>query len=325
MDMIQTLMNIVIPPVSLIILIFILPIYLAHKFVTWVLRFLYEENVRGKVVLITGASSGIGQHLAYEYARRGACLALCARRENLLCDVANMARHLGSPDVIAIRADVSKVEDCKQLVDKAVHHFGRLDHLVNNAGIVLVKMFEELKDPSDSISIIDTNFWGYVFPTYFAIPHLKKSKGKIAVNASITGWLSLPYIGSYCASKAALFGFYETLRIEVGKDIGITILSPGLIDTGITSEERITTFQAHFIPRQSSERSARTIVNSICRGDRYLTEPSWYKVTYAAKVLCPEVVEWITRTLFVTRPKALLQKARSKTCQYPTLPQLKSE
>lgn len=89
------------------------------------LRTVFSENVAGKVVLITGASSGIGENLAYEYARRGACLALCARREGILREVAEKALDLGSPEVISVPADVANIDDCKSFVEETVKRFGR--------------------------------------------------------------------------------------------------------------------------------------------------------------------------------------------------------
>ncbi|GAB2221371.1 hypothetical protein Drorol1_Dr00012547 [Drosera rotundifolia] len=206
---------------------------------------MFREKVAGKVVLITGASSGIGEHVAYEYARRGACLAFVARRKNLLQEVADRARYLESPDVIVIPADVSKVEDCKRFVDETVNHFARLDHLVNNAGIANMNMFEEADDIKKLAPVMETNFWGSVNSTYFALPHLRKSRGKVLVTASAAGWLTAPRLSFYSASKAAVIIFFETLRIELGSDVGITTVSPGLTESEITrgkflSKEAIT-------------------------------------------------------------------------------------
>ncbi|CAA7027755.1 unnamed protein product [Microthlaspi erraticum] len=106
------------------------------------LKHLRFENVAGKVVLITGASSGIGEHIAYEYAKKGAHLVLVARRKDRLEVVAEQSRQLGSGDVIVIPGDVANVEDCKKFIDETIQHFGKLDHLVNNAGITQTLLFE---------------------------------------------------------------------------------------------------------------------------------------------------------------------------------------
>ncbi|OMO84186.1 Short-chain dehydrogenase/reductase SDR, partial [Corchorus capsularis] len=125
MDSIHKLINILLPPITILLLLFFLPPYLVFKTLSYIIRSVCSENVAGKVVLITGASSGIGEHLAYQYARRGARLGLVARREDRLCAVADKCGQLGSPDVIAIPADVSKQEDCKRFVGKGVNYFGQ--------------------------------------------------------------------------------------------------------------------------------------------------------------------------------------------------------
>ncbi|KAF8390678.1 hypothetical protein HHK36_025205 [Tetracentron sinense] len=119
-----------------------------------ILSSIFSENVAGKVVLITGASSGIGEHLAYEYARRGACLVLVARRETRLREVAERACGFGSPEVVVVRADVSKVDDCRRFVDETVNHFGRLDHLLNNAGVASVCKFEDATDITKLVPVM---------------------------------------------------------------------------------------------------------------------------------------------------------------------------
>ncbi|KVH95701.1 Glucose/ribitol dehydrogenase, partial [Cynara cardunculus var. scolymus] len=231
------------------------------------------ENMAGKVVLITGASSGLGEHMTYEYAKRGACIALIAIKEpeSRLEKVAERARELGSPDVLFEFADVSNVDECRMFVDDTIKHFGQLDHLVCNAGI----------GPLYSMKIDDINFWGSIYPTHFAIPHLQKTKGKIIVNASSAGVLHPPRGGFYNASKAALIGFYESLRFEVSPTITITILTLGFIQTNITTAKYSTTGVgvhlkrdlADVSPSMGVEPCAKAIVDGVCKGATSITQP----------------------------------------------------
>ncbi|KAJ0051960.1 hypothetical protein Pint_01216 [Pistacia integerrima] len=288
MDFIHNFLNILLPPLTFLLLCFLLPPYLAFKCLHYIKRSIFRENVAGKVVLITGASSGIGEYLAYEYARRGASLALVARREGRLKEVAVKARELGSPDVIVICSDVSKVEDCKRFVDETFNHFGRLDHLVNNAGITKVSMFEDVNSISDFHSLMNINFWGSLYATHFAVPHLRKSRGQIIVISSTAGWLTIPKLSFYNASKAALTSLFDTLRTEFGSDIGITIVNPGIIESEMTQPEFISETRMEFVPAESTETCAKAIVSGACRGERYVTEPSWVRVLFVLKLLCPE-------------------------------------
>ncbi|KAF5187703.1 11-beta-hydroxysteroid dehydrogenase 1B [Thalictrum thalictroides] len=314
MEIIHLLMDIVVPPMVLIYMIVVLPPYLVCKCVITIIRMFTMEDLTGKVVLITGASSGIGEHLAYEYARKGALLALVARREKRLEEVAEKARQFGSPGAIIVCADVSKSNDCKRFVEETVNHFGRLDHLVSNAGIVSGFYFEDSTDITNTNSLMNVNFWGSVYSTQFALPHLKKSKGKILVIGSASAWLYGPYISIYSASKAALENFYQTLRVELGSSVKITIASPGFIDSEITQGKHIAvdgTVQVDkekieamigIIPVKSVRECARNIVNGVCREDRCVTDPWWCCYLYVCKFFIPEVVEWLGRTLFVIVP-----------------------
>ncbi|KAM4107703.1 hypothetical protein ACJW30_04G164700 [Castanea mollissima] len=239
----------------------------------------FSESLSGKVVLITGASSGIGEHLTYEYARRGALLALIARRgrrEDALQEVADQAREYGSPDVLIISADVSKVED--------------LDHLVNNAGIALACLFKDATDITDFKTVMDINFWGSICTTRFALPHLRESRGKIIVLAS-SSWLPTPRMSFYNASSVAVVSFFETLRVEVGTEIKVTIVALGFIESEMTQgkflfDRPIMEVDQGLRDVQVSTILVRTaIVNSACKGERYLTELAWFRVTYFWKVL----------------------------------------
>ncbi|XP_010271842.1 PREDICTED: 11-beta-hydroxysteroid dehydrogenase 1B-like isoform X2 [Nelumbo nucifera] len=271
------------------------------------------ENMAGKVVLITGASSAIGEHIAYEYAKRGAYLVLVATREDCLGKVAGRARQLGSPDVVLICADVSQIKECKRFVEEAVnHHFGRLDHLVCNTGTESFGLFEDAADVAKFAPVMDVNFWGSVAPACFAIPHLRKSRGRIVVNASVLGWTVSPWASVYGATKAALVNFYETFRIDLKQEVKITTVAPAFIEaemlqekhssnTGdIVADEKMRKIMVSLFAVRSSEECAKAIVNGACRGDRYVIEPPWYKVFILFQFVCPGLVQWCAHWLFTT-------------------------
>ncbi|KVH95699.1 Glucose/ribitol dehydrogenase [Cynara cardunculus var. scolymus] len=240
------------------------------------------ENVAGKVVLITGASSGIGELMAYEYAKRGACLAIIAIKEanSRLEEVAERARELGSPDVLFLFADVSKVDECRMFVDDTVKHFGRRIGPLYAIDIDVTKFRP----------VMDINFWGSVYPTQFAIPHLQKTKGKIIVNASSAGLLNLPKGGFYNASKAALISFYDSLRFEVSPTITITILTLGFIQTDfITAKYSTNGDMGTLYPSMGAKPCAKAIVDGVCKGATSIAEPRFIKALIVVKFLFPEL------------------------------------
>ncbi|XP_027340359.1 11-beta-hydroxysteroid dehydrogenase-like 4A [Abrus precatorius] len=299
MTVIQMLLNVALPPLSLILMSAFMPPLLLFKLLMYVKNLVHTENMARKVVLITGAASGIGEQLAYEYARRGAMLSLVDIRKDNLVAVADKVRSLGSPEAIIIGADVSKVQDCKRFVHETVNYFGRLDHLVNNAGIGnSLARLEDWREGFELFPIMDVNFWGAVYGTLYAIPHLKMSKGRIIVVASGCGWFPLPRMSIYNASKAAVISFFETLRIEIGRSIGVTIATPGLVKTDLALRAIKNESTLGRIPLESASECAKGIVESACRGDRYVTNPSWFKVMFPWKVLYPQVVDWACRFVF---------------------------
>lgn len=324
LGLIHTFLNLAAPPFTFFSLLFLLPPLYLFRFFTSFLSTVFSENVSDKVVLITGASSGIGEHLAYEYAKRGARLALVGRRENALREVVDQAAQCGSPDVIMICADVSKAEDCKRLVDQTIIHFGRLDHLVNNAGITTWSMLEDVTDITNFRAVMDTNFWGSVYTTHFAAPHLRNNKGKIVVLSSVNAWLPVPKMSIYNASKAAMLSMFETLRVELWPEVHITIVTPGFIESEmtkgkyLTSEGRMTVdqemrdVQVSALPVERVQDCANAIVKSVCCGQRCLIEPAWYKVVYMWKVFCPELLEWGYKFFYMARPGAPAEEAPSK-------------
>ncbi|CAN4100622.1 unnamed protein product [Withania somnifera] len=298
-ELIHKFLNFVAPPFTFFSLLLFLPPFQFFKFCLSILGTLFSEDVAGKVVIITGASSGIGEYLAYEYAKRGSCLTLAARKERSLNEVAERARGLGSPDVITIQADVSKADGLQK----------DLDHLVNNAGVHAITLFEDTEDVTELQSVMDINFWGAVYMTRFAITYLRYSAGRIIVLSSAASWLPAPRSSLYNASKAAVSQFFETLRIELGQDIKITLVTPGFVESEITQgkyigkggdveiDQGMRDVLIGATPVAKVESCAKTIVNSARRGQRYVTIPAWFRVSYLWKVFAPEVVEWMYRLI----------------------------
>ncbi|CAK9327247.1 unnamed protein product [Citrullus colocynthis] len=338
MDFLNSFLNLILPPISLTAFFFFLPIYLFFKSLSFITNSIFSEDVAGKVVLITGASSGIGEHLAYEYAKRGAYLALVARRENRLEEVAAVAESIGSPYALVIPADISKVEDCKRCIQTTVTHFRRLDHLVNNAGVSSINLFEEYDNLQNAVPVMDVNFWGMVYCSYYGIPHLKQSRGKIIGIASAAAWLPAPRLSFYTSSKAAVISFYETLRVEVGREIGITIVTPGLVESEMTQgkfmskdgrlylDQQLRDATVSIMPIMPINDAVKGILRSVCRGDRYATEPRWMRMAFYYKTVWPELVEWFNYLVTMsgssnspanTFGKRLLQLSGLKKWFYP--------
>jgi short-subunit dehydrogenase len=173
---------------------------------------LEAENFRHKSVIITGASSGIGRSTALALAAEGARLVLAARDRSRLEHLAKECETLGA-QVVACPTDVGVEVQCETLVSEAYASFGVIDILVNNAGMDVVSKLAELPDLRLFERVIDVNFMGAVYCTYYALPHLFASQGRIVNIASLGGLLAIPYNTSYCASKYAMIGFSNSLRM----------------------------------------------------------------------------------------------------------------
>lgn len=180
--------------------------------------------MKDNVVVITGASSGIGKALAYEFASRGASLVLAARRIDRLKQIKDDLSH---SEVLIVPADVSQEQDCRNLIDQAVSRFGRIDVLINNAGISMRALFVDV-DVSVIRKLMDVNFWGTVYCTKNALPHLLKTKGTVVGVISIAGYVGLPARTGYSASKYAIRGFLDALRVENLKTgLNVLVAAPG--------------------------------------------------------------------------------------------------
>ena len=185
------------------------------------------------VVVITGASTGIGAELARQLAAPGVSLALAARNLPALEAVADYCRQRGAL-VAVLPTDVTRAADCERLISATIEHFGRIDTLVNNAGATMWASFEDIRDLSQLERIMQVNYLGAVYCTWHALPHLKASRGRLVGIASLTGLTGVPTRSGYAASKHAMRGFFDSLRIElVGSGVTVTMIYPGFVATGI--------------------------------------------------------------------------------------------
>lgn len=186
-------------------------------------------SFKNKVVVITGASSGIGAALAQEFDQQGASTVLAARNTEKLNQV---AAQLTQPHLV-VQADVSDENQCQHLINEALKKFNRIDVLINNAGITMRALFNDA-DVDVIKRLMDINFWGTVYCTKYALPHLLKTKGSVVGVSSIAGFKGLPGRTGYSASKFAMQGFLESLRIENHKTgLHVLIACPGYTASNI--------------------------------------------------------------------------------------------
>jgi short-subunit dehydrogenase len=189
-------------------------------------------GVRGAAVLVTGASSGIGEATALAFARRHARLALCARRLDRLQAVAERCRASGAAEVVTRKADVSRAPEARAFVATAMQHYDRVDVLVNNAGFGwrgrLVEMTEE-----QVRSLLETNLQGVIWTTQAALPHMLGAGSGVIINvASVVGIRAMPYSAVYSASKHGLVGLSHALRGELsGTGVKVSVVYPGTTAT----------------------------------------------------------------------------------------------
>jgi dehydrogenase/reductase SDR family protein 7B len=188
------------------------------------------SSLQGKVVLITGGSSGIGRAAALRLAGHGARLALVARTPATLQQVVQEIRATGT-EALAVPADVTDAAQCQQAISRAVAQYGRLDVLICCAGISMRSLLET-SDLAALEQVMRVNFLGTLYPTYYAIPHVKQARGSLIALSSLTGLRGIPSYALYSASKFAVQGLYESLRLELaGAGVHVGVVSPGFVET----------------------------------------------------------------------------------------------
>jgi short-subunit dehydrogenase len=195
-----------------------------------------QSIFQDKVVVITGASSGIGRELAFQLASQGAWLSLAARTTERLESVKTECESRGGKAIV-VSTDVAEPAQCAELIRKTVERYSRLDVLINNAGKTMHANFEDVRDPSIFEKLMRVNYLGSVYCTYYALPYLKQTQGRIIGVSSLTGKTGVPTRSGYAASKHAMAGFFDSLRIEVAQHhISVTMIYPGFVATTVREQ-----------------------------------------------------------------------------------------
>ncbi len=188
-----------------------------------------SDPFRGAVIVVTGASSGIGRAFCLELAKQRPKLVLAARDEARLDEAARECELAGA-EILLVPTDVSSEEACRNLIERAVERFGGIDALVANAGRTMWARFDEVQDLSLYEELMHVNYLGCVYPVFYALPHLKKSRGRIVAVSSVAGLTGVPTRTGYAATKHALFGFFDSLRIELeGTGVSVTMIAPDFV------------------------------------------------------------------------------------------------
>jgi dehydrogenase/reductase SDR family member 7B len=281
---------------------------LFHYF--WVL---FNSTMKDKVVIITGASSGIGRALAFEFGSRGCRLLITARNRSGL-EATVEALKQANIEACFFIADAANEDDNRKMVDEAIRVYGRVDVLICNAGISMRALFEEL-DLQVFDKVIKTNFYGTVFATKYALPHIIKSKGSIVGVSSINGKRTTPARTAYSASKFAMEGFMEALRTEVmNKGVHVLCARPGFTASNIRNNALTANGKSQGeSPRDeksmmSAEVVARYIYRSVVTRRRVLTLTWTGKMAILFNKFFPGWMDKIVYRVMANEPDSPLKK-----------------
>jgi short-subunit dehydrogenase len=270
-------------------------------------------KLKDKVVIITGASSGIGKSLAFEFARRGANLVLGARQYVALCEITEDLHKQHGIKAIAIKCDVSIEEDCAQLIKQAILTYGKIDVLINNAGISMRALFNDV-DVNVLKELMDVNFWGTVYCTKYALPEILKTQGSVVGVSSIAGYKGLPGRTGYSASKFAMNGFLDSLRVETLKT-GVHVMTacPGFTASNIrnTALNKEGKQQGESSLNEQKMMTADEVAKRIADGvehrSRTLIMTSQGKLTVLLSKLLPAFLDKMVYNVFTKEKDPLLK------------------
>ncbi|QHS58314.1 SDR family oxidoreductase [Chitinophaga agri] len=266
--------------------------------------------MQNKVVVITGGTSGIGKALAITYLKAGAKVAVCGRKSDVLQAMEN---EVASDNLYTFTADVSKEEDCKQFIEQVIARLGKIDILINNAGISMRALFRDA-DLTVLKQLMDINFWGTVYCTKYALPSLLANKGTIVGVSSIAGYRGLPGRTGYSASKFAMQGFLEALRTEnLHTGINVMWVSPGFTASNIrnTALNEQGRAQAETPLDEGKLMSAETVADEIMKAvtkrKRTLVLTGQGKLTVLLSKLFPGLLDGLVYNHFRKEPGSPLK------------------
>lgn len=258
-----------------------------------------KTTFRENVTIITGASFGIGRELALQLADHGAWLALAARNAEKLAEVSTQCNQRGGR-AITVPTDVADQSNCQALVERTVQEYGRIDTLINNAGIGMAARFDQLEDLAIFEKVIQVNFLGSVYCTFYALPYLKKTKGRLVAVCSGRGLFPSATADGYGPSKHAMVGFFNSLRIELANSgVSVTLIFPEWVSTGITSRALridgtpIGKISVHEKNAMSVETCARLIIRAAERRQRQVVMTLLSKLGLWFQLIVPEFVDQI--------------------------------
>ena len=253
------------------------------------------------VIVITGASSGIGKALAYLLAPQSPQLVLVARDGNRLEEVAKHCETLGA-STLAVPTDVANPQACSDMIQATISKSSRIDVLVNNAGMAMWSTVENVQDVSRFQHIMDVNFLGSVYCTKFALPFLNQTQGRIVAISSVASLTGVPSHAVYCASKHAMNGFFESLRIEqAGTGVSVTIVAPDFVQSEI--HQRSLGSDGKPLGRRlqdygnylSAEACADLIVKAMARRKRFVVTSMRSILGRWVKLCFPQAIDWMAR------------------------------
>lgn len=268
---------------------------------------------KDKVIVITGASSGIGKACAIDFAAKGAKLVLAARQLEVIEQLATFLHSTYQSEVISVKTDVTVEDDCAELMKQTLVRFGKIDVLLNNAGISMRSLFKNLELKVIK-QLMDVNFWGTVYCTKYAYNEILKSKGSIVGVSSIAGYRGLPGRTGYSASKFAMNGFMESIRTELlPSGVHVMVACPGFTASNIRVAALSDNGEAHGetsmeeAKMMTAEEVASRISDGIKKRKRTLIMTGQGKLTVWLNKLFPALTDGLVFKHFTKEKNPLIQ------------------
>jgi short-subunit dehydrogenase len=255
--------------------------------------------MKGRRIILTGASEGIGRALALELAARGARLAMAARDRDRLESLAQECRGRGG-EALAIPTDLTNQQDLEWLVSETLKTFGGVDAVIHNAGITMWSRFDALADLSIFERVMEVNYFAPVRLTALTLPHLKESRGLIVAIASLAGLTGVPERSAYAGSKHAMIGFFDSLRIELnGSGVDVSVIAPDFVVSEIHKRaigpdgEPLGTSPMRQSKIMTADECARRIVRAMEKRKRLLLMSTRGKLGRWLKIAAPSLIDRI--------------------------------